>query len=114
MTQQKFKAAPQGPVLDIEPDYLTDIPPDNLVGAIVALTAELYLLRERLHTLEAELAAHRVLPADAVERHVDDATSAEAKAVDLAAYTQRVFGELVRNRQPVSQIDPRVSEYLGD
>lgn len=114
MNAPHFKAALQGPVTDCEPDFLRDLPPDNLVGAIVALTAEVYLLRERLQTLEAELAAHRVLPADAVERHVDDPERAAAKAADLAAYTERVMTELVRDRVPVSTIDPRVTKYLGD
>ena len=114
MNTPKFKAAPQGPVLDTEPDYLAHSPPDNLVGAVMALTAEVYLLRERLQSLEAELAAHRVLPADAVERHVDDPARTEAKAADLAAYTQRVLSELVRDRVPVSHIDPQVGKYLGD
>jgi predicted regulator of Ras-like GTPase activity (Roadblock/LC7/MglB family) len=54
------------------------------------------------------------LPADAVERHVDDPERAAAKAADLAAYTERVMSELVRDRVPVSTIDPRVTKYLGD
>ena len=50
----EFKASLQGPVTDTEPDFLHDVPMDNAVGAIMALTAEVYLLRERLATLEAE------------------------------------------------------------
>ena len=59
-------AALQGPVTDVEPDFLHALPMDNAVGAIVALTAEVWMLRERLATLEAELTSRRVLPDGAV------------------------------------------------
>jgi len=107
-----FKASLQGPVTDLEPDFLKDLPMDNAVGAIMALTAEVYLLRERLAALESELAKHRVLPTDAVEQHTDSPAEAAARAADLAAYTERVLSELVRDRVPVSRIDPAVSKYL--
>lgn len=109
---RKAKVALQGPVTDIEPDFLGTLPMDNAVGAIVALTAEVYMLRERLGALESELASHKVLPADAVENHVDTREQAQARAADLAAYTQRVLSELTRDRVPVSNIDPDVEKYL--
>ena len=108
----EFKASLQGPVTGTEPDFLHDVPMDNAVGAIMALTAEVYLLRERLATLEAELASRQVLPADAVEKHVDTPEQASARAADLAAYTERVMSELIRDRVPVSRIDPAVTKYL--
>jgi hypothetical protein len=112
MTKSSFNAALQGPVTDVEPDFLRQLPMDNAVGAIVALTAEVWLLRERLGALEAELAARRVLPEGAVERHDDDPARAAARAEELAAFTQRVLAELARDRVPVSRIDPGVSRYL--
>ena len=112
MTERSFNAALQGPVTDIEPDFLRQLPMDNAVGAIVALTAEVWLLRERLGALEAELAARRVLPEGAVEQHEDDPSRAAARAGELAAFTHRVLSELARDRVPVSHIDPRVSRYM--
>lgn len=112
MTDQRFNAALQGPVTDVEPDFLRQLPMDNAVGAIVALTAEVWLLRERLGALEAELATRRVLPEGAVERHQDDPAQAAARAEELAAFTQRVLAELARDRIPVSRIDPGVSRHL--
>lgn len=109
---KRFNASLQGPVTGREPDFLTQLPMDNAVGAIMALTAEVWLLRERLATLEAELATRKVLPEDAVENHRDTAAESEAKAADLAAYTQRVMSELTRNREPVSSIHPEVEKYL--
>ncbi len=108
-----FNAALQGPVLGIEPDFLRAMPIDNAVGAIVALTAEVSMLRDRLATLEAALAARQVLPADAVEQHVDTPAQQQARAADLAAFTQRVLSELARDRIPVSQIDPGVARFLN-
>lgn len=113
MTQPPFNAALQGPVLDVEPDFLRALPMDNAIGAIVALTGEVYLLRERLQSLEAELAARRVLPEGAVEAHQPTPEQQQARAEDLARYTQRVLSELSRDRTPVSHIDPRVTDYLA-
>jgi hypothetical protein len=106
------KASLQGPVTGAEPDFLEHLPMDNAVGAIVALSAEVYLLRERLATLEAELTDRQVLPAGAVERREDRPEEAAAKAQDLAAFTARILSELTRNRVPVSHIDPAVRQFL--
>jgi hypothetical protein len=108
----EFNAALQGPVTGVEPDFLRALPMDNAVGAIVALTAEVWMLRERLGALEAELAARRVLPEGAVENHQDDPGRRQARAAELAAFTNRVLSELARDRVPVSSIDPDVRKYL--
>lgn len=107
-----FKATLQGPVTGTEPDFLQSLPMDNAVGAIVALTAEVWMLRERLATLEAELTSRRVLPEGAVENHADTAAEQQQRAAELAAYTNRVLAELARDRVPVSKIDPDVHKYL--
>jgi len=112
--QQGFKASLQGPVTGAEPVFLEHLPMDNAVGAIMALSAEVYLLRERLATLEAELTERKVVPAGAVETRVDSQAEATIKAQDLAAFTNRILSELTRNRVPVSRIDPAVSRFLND
>lgn len=112
VTGRRFNASLQGPVTGREPDFLEQLPMDNAVGAIMALTAEVWLLRERLAALEAELESRKVLPVGAVENHQDLAAAAEARAAELAAYTERVMSELTRNREPVSQIDPAVRKFL--
>jgi hypothetical protein len=107
-----LKAVLHAPVLDREPLFLQDVPKDNLVSAIVALTAEVYILRERLGALEAELTQRSVLAKGAVEVHQPSAETAQQQAADLEAFTQRVLSELARDRTPVSSIDPRVSEFM--
>jgi hypothetical protein len=101
-----------GPIIGQEPDFLAGLPMDNAVAAILALTAEVYMLRERLQSLEAELTGRKLLPAGAVENHQPAPEDAARRQEDLAAYTQRVMLELMRDRTPVSQIDPRVASYL--
>ena len=112
VTGKRFNASLQGPVTGNEPDFLTKLPMDNAVGAIMALTAEVWMLRERLASLEAQLESRKVLPAGAVENHQDTPAQAEARSADLAAYTARVMSELTRNREPVSTIHPDVDKYL--
>jgi hypothetical protein len=53
-----------------------------------------------------------VLPAGAVEQHKGTPAQQQARADDLARYTNRVLSELARDRRPVSTIDPRVAEFL--
>jgi hypothetical protein len=112
--ERSRRAALDGPVTGTEPDFLAALPMDNAVGAIVALTAEVYLLRERLGALESELARHRVLPENAVEDHVNDEAEARTRAAELAEYTRRILSELTRDRVPVSTIDPGVERYLRE
>ncbi len=88
-----------GPSSAQEPDFLSGLPMDNAVGAILALSAEVYLLRERLQSLEAELTSRKVLPAGAVENHQPPADEAQRRQDELAAFTQRVMSELVAGSQ---------------
>lgn len=108
----KANAAVSAPITTQEPDFLRALPMDNAVGAIVALTAEVYMLRERLQALESQLTQRQVLPQDAVEHHEGDAQEQARRAADLASFTERVLSELSRTRVPVSQIDPQVDRYL--
>lgn len=111
-TGKRFHASLQGPVTGAEPHFLRELPMDNAVGAIMALSAEVWLLRERLAALEAQLENRQVLPPGAVENHRDNPAAAAARAADLSAYTERIMSELTRDREPVSHIDPGVGKYL--
>jgi hypothetical protein len=112
MDGEPHKAVLSGPVLGVEPQFLSALPPDNMVGALVALTAEVYILRERLQALESELETRRVLPAGAVENHRAAPETEAVRQRELAAMTSRVLGELARDRTPTSTIDPEVKQYL--
>jgi hypothetical protein len=101
-----------GPVTDREPDFVHALPQDNVVGAITALAAEIWMLRDRIAALEGELVERRVLLPDAVEQHRESAESERARQSELRAFVERVLGELARDRTPVSRVDPGVERYL--
>ena len=101
-----------GPITGEEPQFLADLPKDNLVGAIVALASELYVVRERLQTLEAELVGRKVLPPNAVEDHAPREDEARVRQADVTAFVNRVLSELSRPPRPTSRIDPGVGKYL--
>ncbi|MEZ5498379.1 MAG: hypothetical protein R3E77_02995 [Steroidobacteraceae bacterium] len=108
------KAALSGPVTDHEPLLLHDVPMDNAVGAIVALTAEVHILRERLQTLEAVLAGQGTVSRTALERYQPDVDEALERNRSLGEFTSRVLSELARDRTPVAPVDPRVRNWLTD
>ncbi len=112
MNDRPRHAALDGPVLGQEPDFLGALPMDNVVGALVALTGEVYILRERLAALEGELESRRVLPPGAVENHRGPADTEQARQRELAAMTNRVLAELARDRTPTSTVHPEVGKYL--
>jgi hypothetical protein len=112
MTEAPRRAALSGPILGQEPEFLSAMPMDNVVGALVALTGEVYMLRERLAALEAELEARRVLPAGAVENHRAVPEAEQARQRELGAMTHRVLAELARDRTPTSSVHPDVDKYL--
>ena len=107
-----FKAVLEGPVTDREPLLVHDLPADNVVGVVTALAAEIWMLRDRLNTLERELATRRVLPPDATENHRDSEAEQRASQAELTAFVDRILSELARGRTPVSNVDPGVERYL--
>ena len=113
MTERShYKAILEGPVTDREPLLVHDLPADNVVGAVTALAAEIWILRDRLRALERELATRRVLPEDAAENHRDSEEEQRASQAELSAFVNRILAELARDRTPVSKVDPGVERYL--
>lgn len=113
-TDSRVRAALTGPITDREPDLLKNLQVDNLVGAITALASEVYILRERLAFMEAELTRRRVLARDALETFEPTSEEMEKIQRGLDAYIERFWSELGRNAEPVSRVDPGVETYLGD
>src|SRR5262245_57095660 len=83
---------------DALPRFEQDSARDDLVAALVALTAEVYVLRERLHALESDLARRKVMPAGAVEKHKSSAAEEAARQKDLEAFINRVLAQLAADR----------------
>ncbi len=101
-----FKAVKTGPITGEEPDWLHDLPVDNLVGAITALSGEVYILRERLRAMERELIRRDALTFNAVEDHEPTENEREQDQEGLDAFVNRIWSEIIRNRRPVSNVDP--------
>ncbi len=113
MTQQSdFKTVKTGPVTGEEPDWIHDLPMDNVVGAITALSAEVYILRERLKAMERELIKRDSLAADAVENHAPTEEERVADQADLDAFVNRIWTEIMRDRRTVAKVDPRATEFF--
>ncbi|MFL2771336.1 MAG: hypothetical protein ACJZ9F_10025 [Rhodospirillaceae bacterium] len=112
--KSSFKTVQISPVTDTEPKLLHDLPQDRIVSALVALAGELYMVRDRVHVLEAELEKHNILPPEAVENHEDTTEQATARAKDAQAFADRFWLQLTLSDDPISKIDPAIKKYLGD
>jgi hypothetical protein len=108
----RFKAVKTGPIIGPEPDWLHDVPLDNLVNAITALAGEVYILRERQRAMERELSRRNVLPPRAVEDHAPSPAERQADQDDLRAFVTRLWDEIARGRAPWAAIDPGVTKYF--
>lgn len=86
---------------------------EEVVSALVALTAEVYLLRERLQTLEGALAKRKVLPAGAVEQHASSAREDRARRKDLDAFVGRVLAAFARGEVVPEQGSATANELRG-
>lgn len=108
----KFKVVKTGPVIGPEPNWLHDLPADNLVNALTALAGEVYILRERQRSLERELSRHKVLDKDAVENHAPTPEESQADQDDLKRFIQRLWAEIARTREPWANVAPGVEKYF--
>lgn len=112
MTKNNYKAVKTGPVTGEEPDWVHDLPVDNLVGAITALSGEVYILRERMRAMERELVRRDVLSDCAVEDHEPTIEERESDQKDLDAFVNRIWSEIMRGRTTVAKVDPGAVNYF--
>ena len=76
------------------PQFYSDPAVDQLFAIVTALTAELWVARDRSETLERLLAARGVIAADAVDSYVPAGEDAEGRAAEREELIQRVFAVL--------------------
>jgi hypothetical protein len=107
-----YQTYPTGPVTDKEPVLVRDLPQDRIISALVTLAGELYMVRDRVKVLEAELERHDILPPDAVETHEDTPDQAAARTADAQAFADRFWQQLTMSDEPVSHINPAIKTYL--
>lgn len=80
-------ATPRAP----RPTFFEDPAIDRLTAIVTALSAEVAVLSERLHTLEATLADKSVLSPGEVDEREPSAEQLEARHRRQEAFNQRVF-----------------------
>jgi len=112
LSKPKFKTVRNGPVTGDEPDWIHDLPVDNMVGAITALSAEVYILKERLRAMERELVRRDALTPTAVEEHEPTEDERVDDQKELDAFVNRIWTEILRDRQTVANVDPGAVDYF--
>ena len=112
-SEPKYKAVKTGPVTGDEPTWLHDLPVDNLVGAITALSGEVYILRERLRAMERELVSRDVLNNTSIETHEPTESERDDDQMDLDAFVNRIWTEIARDRKPVANVNPNMVDYFN-
>jgi len=73
------------------PTFFEDTANDRLTAMLAALAAEVAVLSDRVHSLEALLASKSVLPADAVDSYQPSADDLAARRKRHEAFNARVF-----------------------
>ncbi len=77
-----------------EQTFFADPALDRAMGVIMALATEVYVLRDRLRALEAELAARGVVPKETLDAEPAPAALA-ASAADRAAFVAHLLEPLL-------------------
>ncbi|MBM3504889.1 MAG: hypothetical protein FJX65_13570 [Alphaproteobacteria bacterium] len=110
---KRFKSVLTGPVGTVEPKFLHDLDMDRMVGAFMALCGEVYVLRDRVATLEAVLEEAKVIGKNAIEDFVEDASRSKARQDDAKRFVRRVLRELHRSDVPVSAVGRKAREMVA-
>jgi CHASE3 domain sensor protein len=73
------------------PYYFDDPAIDQLHSAVLALTGELAVALDRIDSLERQLAARGVVPADAIDSYRPDAAASQARMQRYTALADRIL-----------------------
>ena len=93
MSSNEFPTGPRPG--DRDTTFLEDPVVDHLLRAVVTLTMEVSVSRERIATLEGELAKQGVLSGSAIDTAMPDAEEQKRRAAARAKLIQDVLGPLV-------------------
>jgi len=112
--EQARKTVLTGPVTGDEPLLLKDLPMDNVVGALVVLAGEIFILRERMGLLEIEFEKQKAPRSDQPESSESLDEEAAALKAELDAFIHRFWSELSRDRSPSSTVASEVEKYRDE
>jgi len=76
--------------------YFDDVVVDNVLDALLELSAAVWTYHDRVIVLEKVLADKGIEVSDAIEAHLPDDAEIASREAERAALVQRVFGSFVR------------------
>lgn len=92
------------------PDYFDDPATDRLMSIVLALTAEVSVLRQRLDTAERLLEAGGTLSRAAIESFTPDRDAARERGLDTRAYIARVMRGVTQAMEAMQVEEPSVEQ----
>lgn len=92
--------------------YFENVVVDNLIDALLELSAAVWTHHDRVLVLEKVLAAKGVDVTDAIEAHLPDEAEIAARAAERDAYVQGIFGSFIR--RPTGDLPGRQVDSQGD
>lgn len=102
MTNQEIKREPRVPEQLGEEIggrgrvYFENVVIDNVLDALLELSATVYAHRDRVSVLEKVLEERGIAVSDAIEAHVPSEAELAARAEERQAMVERVFGAFLR------------------
>ena len=101
---QGFKAALPGPVGEAEPVLIHDIDQDRMVGAIVALSAELFVVKDKLEKLQRGLEQRGALGPGRLDQPEPDTAAIHTQQRFAQDFAARILSELHRASTPIARV----------
>lgn len=92
------------------PDYFDDPATDRLMSIVLALTAEVSVLRQRLDTVERLLEAGGSLSRADIETYEPDREIARERGLDTRAYIARVMRGVTQAMEAMQADEPSVEQ----
>jgi|GEM_PF-1414644 len=92
--------------------YFENVVIDNLLDALLELSAAVWTHHDRVLVLEKVLAAKGIDVTGAIEEHLPDDTELAARAEERDAYVQSIFGSFIR--RPTGDLPGRQTDQQGD
>lgn len=99
------------------PEYFEDQATDRILSIVMALVAEVSVLRQRNDTLERLLDAKHVIGRDEIDTFVADKQAAYERGVETKAYISRVMRGVEQameamavDEKPVEQVSKELKE----
>ena len=92
--------------------YFENVVIDNLIDALLELSAAVWTHHDRVLVLEKVLAAKGINVSAEIETHLPGDDEIAARAAERDAYVQRIFGSFIR--RPTGDLPGRQTNLEGD